>query len=233
MGKGVRVTHLRDVLPRLAVNHGMSRSALDAKLFSDLRDGVSRIPFAHFSNQVGIEFDQAPSLCVHRDRYHFQMFGVCAIWLAAKMIKNHPGGDWSKSLLKSNAMRANTLSLATPWHLAASISITPLIPVPNMARGGISTVFFNPFVLPVPMSTKKGKWLAFHPSVLRIRSRGDLRGQATTALAVSGRNGIVRVRHLIASFQAMRGAMARSVSALPGSLRCLHYTKNPAEMGVF
>jgi hypothetical protein len=224
---------LRDILPRLAVNSVMGRGAIDAKCFRDLRDCVARISFTHGSNQVGIELGQISSLRVDGDRHHLQMFGVCAIWLAAKMIKNHPVRDRTKSLFKSKAMCANTLTLATPWHLAASVFKPSIASVPNMAGSGISTVFFKPFVLPGPMPTKKGKWLTFDPSVLRIRSRGDLCGQATTALAESGRNGIVRVRHLIASLQAIGGATARSVPTLPGSLRCLHYTKIPEEMGVF
>lgn len=227
-----------NVLPRLAANGVAHRRLAHAEYSGELRIVFLRVAPAELTDNFWRELRLPASLNVDGWCYRLKMVRVYARRISAQMINVKSRRNWTSHIFIPGSVHShNTFSLGVePCRVSVGVQCS----FPDMAWSYKSTILFNPTidgVLSNVVIEQEAGRNALLPSNSVLRDRRNPCLSAASALAKAERNliqgAIVRVRHRIASLQAIRGATARSVRALPGSLRCLNYTKNPVGMGEF
>lgn len=225
---------LLNVLPRFSLDDGVCRHNADAKVPCNLVRAHGGGHCANLANNGRGQLRCFAALHIDGIRDRLQVIRVYTGWLTAQVIHFDVEREWPKPIFSGTSMEVDGFLRHRIPSLRIPSATDRALPYPT--RRGVSPVLFNPIGFRVALSVVTLQitfWLALDMTSRRPITRCNGRLFATAALAEPFRNGIVRMRHLIASLQAIGGATARSVPTLPGSLRCLNYTKNPIGMGAF
>lgn len=211
---------LFDVAPSLSPNATRNGVIGDAKHVGKLLMRHAASEPANLANRVWCQLRLGASLCVDLICYWLKMVGVHAQSNSAQMVNLRPFRDWPHFPLINHPV-SETRLLVVPESAVSRLFEFPALPYPTRCRE--AAILLNPinrghsFSV---MSPAKAFRLPFDVSKLRPILCSNCRLASTSAEAksrrIDGVSGIVWLRHLMASIQALRCAVAGAGSTAPG-----------------
>lgn len=208
--------YLFDVSPVISLSNAVDGTLGYSEFNCDGLPALETELAADVSHFFGIKFAHQSALCVRRIVDCFKVIGVYTISLSTKMVDLHSG--WYIALVSfvKHAMRR----FSSPIAADTRVPCIHLAMFPNPARRMKSPVLRDPLwtgVLGSVVANNESLRVSIDPTSARLGVRGYGGRIATTALAKTVGDGIVRVRHLLASLQAGGGVSCRGrVQSLPG-----------------
>ena len=206
---------LRYVLPKTPSVNSLDCRNADPKPGSDGTLRFNTVQCANFDDRLGSKFGATRPPHVLRVRDHFEVINVDARANAAKVIEFKAVRHWAVDGLPGGEVCGPgpliDFGLAVPRVVKTAL--------PNVARGDVSAILRNP-----ERASVAGTGRACHAS------RGAFKDQCS---AVWTGFGTIVERHLVASLQAMRGALCRGRLPLAARLLLFAIIPNPLDVPMF